>query len=110
MLMHMILGRFDYETVREAFSIYLENSSDMPKPADIVKIIEPLKVKRKWCVATFKDIKRRTREGEFIMDHEKQYVEDFLAAQTKAPEDERLMIGQAIKQEAIEHKKYWNSD
>ena len=40
MLMQMTLGRFPYDVVREAFSIYLQTGATMPTPADIIKIVE----------------------------------------------------------------------
>ena len=80
MLMQMTLGRFDYEVVREAFGRYLQHGATMPTPADIIKIIEPPVVPRKWCGATFIDIKRRSRENQFITNAEKKYCDDFIQA------------------------------
>ena len=106
MVMQMTLGRFDYETVKSAFEIYLQRSSDMPKPADIIKIIEPQAQERKWCGATFIDIKRRWRENQFITDAEKKYCSDFTAAKIKEP-DNAPMIEDAIKQVEQQNKQYW---
>lgn len=106
MLMQMILGRFDYETVRNAFGLYLQSSSDMPKPADIVKIIEPSIEPRKWCGATFIDIKRRMRENQFITNAELKYCDDFIQARIKEP-DNAGMIDDAMRQVEQQNKQYW---
>lgn len=106
MLMQMILGRFDYEAVRKAFGQFLQNSSDMPKPADIIKIIEPPIEPRKWCATTFIDIKRRTRENQFITDAEKKYVEDFISTRVK-DSDTASMIDDAMRQVEQQNKQYW---
>ena len=49
----MVLGRFTIENVESAFRIYMEHQAVMPKPADIVKIIEPPVQERKWCATSF---------------------------------------------------------
>lgn len=36
-----LLGRFTIDQVRSAFGQYVERNSDLPVPADIIKIIEP---------------------------------------------------------------------
>lgn len=105
MLMQMILGRFDYETVREAFGVYLQNSSDMPRPADIIKIIEPPIEKRKWCATTFIDLRRQQREGQFMTKEEKQYIQDFLSAKTKDPDN--AMIDDAVKLVEQQESQYY---
>lgn len=102
MLMQMVLGRFSYEDVRKAFGIYLQKSSDMPKPADIVKIIEPPIEERKWCATTFIDIKRRAREGQFITKDEKQYCEGFINARIGSPENDDV-----VRQLEQQNKQYW---
>ena len=107
MLMQMTLSRFDYSTVRKAFEIYLQGSSDMPKPADIVKIIEPPVEPRKWCTVTFLEIKRKKREDVFTSLEEDKYCIDFVDAQVSAPEDNKLLIEGALRQAAIEDKRYW---
>lgn len=107
MLMQMVLGRFNYDTVRKAFEVYMQSHSAMPKPADIVQIIEPQKKERKWCGATFIDIKRRTRENQFITDEEKKYCSDFIQARIAAPEEERGIIDDAIRQVEQHNKQYW---
>lgn len=105
--MQMTLGRFEYEIVRDAFSQYLQTGSTMPTPADIIKIIEPPVQERKWCATTFIDIKRRMRENQFIMDSERQYCNDFIAARIKAPEELRDEIETAIRQVEQQNKQYW---
>lgn len=103
----MTLGRFDYEIVRAAFSVYLQSGSDMPKPADIIKIIEPPIEAKKWCKVTFLDIKRKKRENEFTTNEEDQYCRDFVDAQVNAPEEQKLLIEGAMSQLAVEDKRYW---
>lgn len=104
--MQMTLGRFEYETVRDAFGRYLQHGATMPTPADIIKIIEPPIEKRKWCATTFIDLRRQQREGQFITKAEKQYMQDFVAAQVKEP-DSANMIKDAIKQVEQQNKQYW---
>lgn len=106
MLMQMTLGRFDYESVRNAFGKYLQSGSVMPTPADIIKIIEPPVEKRKWCATTFIDLRRQQREGQFITREEKKYMQDFIAAQVSEP-DNSAMISDAIKRVEADDKRYW---
>lgn len=106
MLMQMTLGRFDYEKVRDAFSKYLQYGATMPTPADIIKIIEPPVEPRKWCGATFVDIKRRTREGQFITNAENKYCEDFIQARIKEP-DNAGIIDDAMRQVERQNKQCW---
>ena len=102
----MVLGRFSIEQVEDAFRVYMEAKTTMPKPADIVKIIEPPVEPRKWCGATFIDIRRRQREGQFILDQELSYLKDFQAVKIKAPEQQRDLIENSESQIAIEDKRY----
>lgn len=39
----MVLGKYPYQKVREGFMKYMENNSEMPAPADIIKLIDPNK-------------------------------------------------------------------
>lgn len=110
MLMQMTLGRFDYETVREAFSIYLQSGSTMPTPADIIKIIEPPVPEKKWCKVTFLDIKRRKRENQFVSLAEDKYCDDFIRASVSSNSDDREELNAAIRQAELEHKQYWLAD
>ena len=103
----MYLEDYTYNQVEQAFKIYMKASSVMPKPADIVKIIDPPKPKRKWCGATFIDIRRRIRENQFITDEEQKYCSDFIQAQITAPEEERGLIDDAIRQVEQQNKQYW---
>ncbi len=105
MLMQMTLGRFEYEVVKEAFGEYLQRGSIMPTPADIIKIIEPPIEPRKWCGATFIDIKRRWREGQFISTEEKKYCSDYVNRITDYENKEDL--GNALKQIENETREYW---
>lgn len=107
MLMQMVLGGYDYETIRAAFGVYLNNNSVMPKPADIVKIINPPAEKKKWCKVTFLEIKRMKREGQFTTAAEGQYIQDFMQASVSGDAEERELLGGAVKQAELEHKQYW---
>ena len=104
----LVLGRFNIDDVEAAFRIYMEKYTVMPKPADIVKIIEPPVEPRKWCKVTFLEIKRKKRENVFTTLEEDQYCIDFVDAQVSAPEDEKLHIEGALRQVAIEDKRYWD--
>lgn len=110
MLMQLTLGRFDYETVRGAFGIYLQSGADMPKPADIIKIIEPPVKQRDWCKVTFLEILRKKRENVYVTIAEDEYREEFMLAKTTASTDDRLMIKSAIEQNETENKQYWIGD
>lgn len=107
MIMQMVLGKYSYEVVRNAFEKYIENNSDMPKPADIVKIIDPPKEKKQWCKVTFLEIKRKKRENIFTTDEEDKYCEDFIKASLQGDSDSRELLSNAIKQDELENKKYW---
>ncbi len=107
MLMQMTLGRFQYDTVREAFSIYLQTGSTMPTPADIIKIIEPPIPEKKWCKITFLEIRRKKRENVFVSLDEERYLNDFIRAEVNSTPDERAAISEAVKQAQIEDKQYW---
>lgn len=101
-LFQLVLGRFHISQVEGAFAQYLATNSTMPTPADIVKIIEPPIKPVKWCATTFIDIKRRSREGQFITDTEKKYCEDFVTAKVdKADIDDVMTL---VTQE---NKQYW---
>lgn len=102
MLMQMVLGRFDYETVRAAFGKYLQVGATMPTPADIVKIIEPPVEVPQFCATAFIDIKKRAREGQFITNAEIKYCEDFISSKVGNP-----MVDDAVKQVEQQDKQYW---
>jgi len=107
MLMQMMLGKFPYEQVRSAFETYLNTNSEMPKPADIIAIIEPERQKKKWCSTTFIDIKKRGREGQFITEAEKKYCEDFVAAKVSGDEEVALLIEAAEREVELQDSRYW---
>ena len=98
----MVLGRFTIEEVEDAFMVYLGRETVIPKPADIVKIIEPPVESKKWCGATFIDIKRRLRDGEFITDSEKKYCLEYVAARIEDPE-----IDKTVRKIDQQDRKYW---
>jgi hypothetical protein len=106
-LFAMVLSDFTMQQIESAFKIYLKTNSVMPKPADIVYIIEPPKEKKKWCKVTFLEIKRKKRENVFTTNEENQYCEDFLKVAVSGEPDERLELESAVKQEKLEHQQYW---
>lgn len=105
-LFQLVLGGFKISDVETAFAQYLESNTNMPTPADIVKIIEPPVEPRKWCAITFIDIKRRTRENQFITDAEKKYVQDFISARIKDL-DTTSIIDDAMRQVEQQNRQYW---
>lgn len=98
-LFQFTLQEFTIKEVKEAFQEYVKNNSVMPKPSDIVDIITGAKEKV-WCSATFIDLRRRGREGQYLTPEERQYCDDFVAAKVEGN-------SKAIKQEKIESKQYW---
>ena len=103
----LVLGRFNIQQVEAAFAKYLEAGRVMPKPADIVQIIEPPKEKRKWCKVTFLDLKRQQRENMFITDSEKQYLADFIEASVSGDYDERSELQATIDDSSRKDKQFW---
>lgn len=79
----------------------------MPTPAEIIRIIEPPMEPRKWCGATFIDIKRRKRENQFITNAENKYCDDFITARITAPEEDRDLIEDAIHKSEQQSIEYW---
>lgn len=43
-IFQLILGKYSYKIIHQAFIKYLENNSEMPTPANIIKIIVPADV------------------------------------------------------------------
>lgn len=106
-LFAIVLSDYSIEQIETAFKTYLKRNTDMPKPADIVKIIEPPKPEKKWCKVTFLEIKRKKRENIFTTDEENKYCEDFIKASVSGCPDERLALNEVVQQAAIENKQYW---
>ena len=79
----------------------------MPTPADIIKIIEPPILEKKWCKVTFLEIKKRKRENAFVSLAEDKYIEDFVRAQVHGTEEVKGLIDDTLRQAALEHKQYW---
>lgn len=104
----LVLGRFRFDQIERAFAVYLERNTQMPKPADIVNIIEPPAAKRKWCGATFLDIKRRMREGQFITKDERQYCDDYISQATNPASDYSIEAIDYMKRAQLEDKNYWS--
>lgn len=107
-LFAMVLADYSIQQIESAFKIYLKQNSVMPKPADIAKIIDPPKEKKKWCKVAFLEIKRKKRENGFTTKEENQYIEDFMHAAVSGEPDERQELESAMKQAEIENQQYWN--
>jgi hypothetical protein len=106
MLMQMTLKRFPYEIIKSAFEIYLEKGSVMPTPADIIKTIEPPQKEQVWCGATYIQLCKRKRENQFMLDAELKYIKDFENARITAPEQQRGLIDDTMRQVEQENKQY----
>lgn len=78
----------------------MQQSSDMPKPADIIAIIDPQAREKKWCATTFIDIKRRKREGQFITDEEEKYCDNFINSKVHE-------VDYALGEVKRQNKQYW---
>lgn len=105
-MFQFMLGGYTYAKIEWAMREYLKRNNQLPAPSDIINIIEPPVEARKWCATTFIDIKRRTREGQFITNDEKKYVQDFISARVKDP-DTASMIDDAMRQVEQQNKQYW---
>lgn len=80
----------------------------MPKPADIIKIMQPTPKERKWCSVAFLDIKRRKRENQFITATELRYCNDYVDAIITAPDDEKAELERNLQIANQEDKQYWS--
>jgi len=69
-----VLGDYATTKVVEAFGKWLKTQSYAPTPADIVAIIENKPI---FDTATYIAIKDRMKEGEFMLEREKQYLRDY---------------------------------
>lgn len=106
----LVLKDYTYNEVEQAIYRYMQVAKTMPKPADIINIINPPKKKREFCKVTFLDIKRRMRENQFITFEEEQYIRDFLDAAVSTDEGQRELVQTAIEQAERENRKYWLSE
>jgi hypothetical protein len=103
----MVLGRFSIAQVEMAFRIYMEKFTTMPKPADIVKIIEPPQKEQVWCGATYIQLCKRKRENQFMLDAELKYIKDFENARITAPEQQKGLMEESIRQVEQQNNQYW---
>lgn len=76
-LFQIKLANFTWKQIEDAFGMYLNTGTAMPKPADIISIIEPKPV---WCKLTFQEIRKKQIACEFVTDDEYRYCEEFIAA------------------------------
>lgn len=102
-----VLGEYPWYLIECGFEDYLKRNDEMPTPADIVNLIDPPLVKKKFSPVAFLDIKRRSREGQFITNAEKQYCEDFIDASVNGDPDERGGLLDAMKKAQIENNQYF---
>lgn len=67
------LAGYDFREIRNAFGVYMDTHTDMPKPANIINIINPPAPKPDW--AAYVSIRQRMKDPyTFVMDDEKAYV------------------------------------
>ena len=78
MVFQMVLERFTFVEIYNAFKTYLERHTDMPTPADIVSLIEPPNPSEKLSMEVFRDIRYRQKTGQFITTEEEKYLRLFL--------------------------------
>jgi hypothetical protein len=105
-----LLSKYSFNAIENAIYKYLEHATVMPKPSDLIKIINPPKPKRAFCKVTFLDIKRRKRENQFVSLEEEKYCQEFIEAALTCDESQRDLIQSTIKQMEIENKRYWLND
>lgn len=103
----MVLSDYAIEDIEMAFKKYLKSNTVMPKPADIVKIIDPLPEPKEWCKVMFLEIKRKKRENVFTTNEENKYCEDFIKASLSTNSDERQDLQDVITQSERGNKNYW---
>lgn len=101
----LLLGKYEIEPVKMAFMKYMQNYTIMPKPADIIKILEPKSEPIKFCATTFIDIKRRQREGQFITQAETTYCQDFI--NSKVNGEDPALEGE-LRQLKRQENEYWS--
>jgi hypothetical protein len=104
-LFKMVLKKYSYQQIESAFVKYLTIKTEMPTPADIVAIIDPATQPKKWSATAFIDIKKRSREGQYITPEQRKYCEDYIKAQIESNSPE---MAETVSMVAIEDKKYWS--
>ena len=71
----LVLSEFDEETITDAFKEWMKQSSTMPTPSDIYKIIKPPVV---WDKALYMSLVKRRKDGNvFMSSDELKYIEDY---------------------------------
>lgn len=71
----LILGEYPIEKVEKAFFQYLKTNSEIPTPADIVKIIDPST--QPLSPVFYMALKQKIQDGAYIMPEEKRYMQRF---------------------------------
>lgn len=104
--MQMKLSKYAYEDVRAAFDKLLDTATQVPTPAEVIAIIDPSTQPKKWSATAFIDIKKRSREGQYITPEQRKYCEDYIKAQIESNSPE---MAETLKMVAIEDKSYWST-
>ncbi|WP_149113725.1 hypothetical protein [Limnoglobus roseus] len=77
-MFQLVLGKYQFADVKQAFIDHVSRKADLPTPSDIVNIIDP--PKEKLSQAVYIDIKRRmAMPNEYVPDYEKKYCREFEA-------------------------------
>lgn len=71
----LVLGEYEFPTIRRAFGVYLKRHTEMPAPADIVNIIDP--PKESLSAAMYVSLQKKAYSGEYLMRDEREFCEAF---------------------------------
>jgi hypothetical protein len=70
------LAEYPYDQVRAAFRAYIKRSTVMPKPADIINLIDPPKEEWKPDWAVYIALKKRIqRDGYYVYGSEREFLQ-----------------------------------
>ena len=97
-----VLGRFSWQEIEQAFDQYLAHNTEMPTPADIVKIIEPPAQPRKWCGAMYIQLCKQRTQGQFMSNEELDYIRDYESAVISGEAESG-----AVEEAKRVNKQYW---
>ena len=95
----LVLGEYDFATIRKAFTEYLKRRNEMPAPADIVNIIDP--PPEPLSAATYVSLQKKAYSGEYLMRDEREFCEAFRRqefAKTRGGSDELREADREIAQ------------
>ncbi len=73
----LVLGEYDYPAIRVAFATYLKRHTDLPAPADIVKIIDP--PPPVLSAAAYTALRKRIEEGYYPDSEDRAFLRAFEA-------------------------------